>query len=49
MGITIPYCYGPPVGPTTDQFHSLDHNLLAAGARSKIWRGRQVLTVFFYE
>ena len=47
MGIRIPYCYGPPVGPTTDQSHSLDHNLLAAGVGSKIWRGRQVLTVFF--
>ena len=47
MEIAVPYCYGSPVGPTTDQSHSLDHNLLAAGARSKIWRGRQVLTVFF--
>ena len=47
MEIAVPYCYGPPVGLTTDQSHSLDHNLLAAGAGSKIWRGRQVLTVFF--
>ena len=45
--VAIPYCFGSPVGPITDQSHSLDHNLLAAGVRSKIWRGRQVLTVFF--
>ena len=37
----MPFCYGSPA----DQSSSSSHNLVTT--RSKIWRGRQVLSVFF--
>ena len=43
--ITTPLCYGTPVRYATNRFSSsLDHK---GGTRSKIWKSRQVLTVFF--
>ena len=45
--IVIPFCYGSPVALNADRSSSLIHKPSANGSRSKIWNGRQVLTVFF--
>ena len=47
MGFGIPFCYGSPSAPIADPCSSLDHTPLPVGAGSKIWKGKQVLTVFF--
>ena len=43
----IPFCCGGTVIPLFDPLHGSDHDHSAAFARSKIWKGKQVLTVSF--
>ena len=43
----IPFCCGGTVIPSFDPLHGSDQDHSAVFARSKIWKGRQVLTVSF--